>query len=318
MPRKDHYHRNILAIVYDFDGTLTPQPMQEYTVLPQLGISGEAFWAEVNAEVQRTGGDSILTYMRLLVEKIEANKKHLSRDILRDLAAGIRYYPGVDSWFERINTYVTEKSAGSVETRHYIVSAGLSEILEGISIKRHFTRIYASQYYFDHHEAARFPTIVINDTAKTQYLFRINKGREETRDTINEYMPETARPIPFQHMLYVGDGLTDVPCMTVVKNYGGFAVAVHHPRSADAIKVCRELVDANRIDFYAPADYGAGRKLERRVHKILDLVIARILFEQERHEFLNDMAPSPRVPPLAKRAPIETKPNKKRTRLSPK
>ena len=289
MARKEHYHRNTLAIVYDFDGTLTPQPMQEYTVLPQLGISGEEFWAEVNAEVRRTGGDAILTYMRLLVEKIEANKAHLSREALRKLAAGIEYYPGVDSWFERINNYVADKTGGSVQTRHYIISAGLSEILEGISIKHHFTRIYASQYYFDHHEAARFPTVVINDTAKTQYLFRINKGRESSLETINEYMPEGDRPIPFQHMLYVGDGLTDVPCMTVVKNYGGFAVAVHKPRSQEAVKVCRELVDANRIDFYAPADYGPARKLEQRVHKILDLIIARISFEQERHEFLKDM-----------------------------
>jgi len=289
MSRKESYHRNTLAIVYDFDGTLTPQPMQEYTVLPQLGISGEEFWTEVNAEVRRTGGDSILTYMRLLVEKIEANKAHLSREALRKLATGIKYYPGVESWFDRINRYVNEKTGGTVQTRHYIVSAGLSEILEGINIKHHFTRIYASQYYFDHHEAARFPTVVINDTAKTQYLFRINKGREHSLETINEYMPEGERPIPFQHMLYVGDGLTDVPCMTVVKNYGGFAVAVHRPRSEEAIQVCRELVDANRIDFYAPADYSPARKLERRVHKILDLIIARIAFEQEHHEFLKDM-----------------------------
>ncbi|MEQ8233160.1 MAG: HAD family hydrolase [Gammaproteobacteria bacterium] len=290
MPRKDTYRRSTLAIVYDFDGTLTPQPMQEYTVLPQLGIAGGAFWAEVNDEARRTGGDPILTYMRLLVEKIEANKAHLSREALRQLAAGIEYYPGVEDWFERINAYVETNTAGAVQVRHYIVSAGLSEILEGISIKHHFARIYASQYYFDHHEAARFPTVVINDTAKTQYLFRINKGREEQLETINEYMPEGERPIPFQHMLYVGDGLTDVPCMTVVKNYGGFAVAVHKPRSQASIDVCRELVDANRIDFYAPADYRAGKRLESRVQTILDLIIARINFEHERHDFLHEMA----------------------------
>ena len=289
MPRKDSAHRNTLAIVYDFDGTLTPQPMQEYTVLPELGISGDAFWAEVDAEVKRTGGDSILTYMRLLVEKIEANKAHLSRQALQELAAEIKYYPGVDSWFNRINTYVDRKSGGQTQVRHYIVSAGLSEILEGISIKDHFTRIYASQYYFDHHEAARFPTVVINDTAKTQYLFRINKGREEAFETINEYMPELERPIPFQHMLYVGDGLTDVPSMTVVKKYGGFAVAVHKTRNAASIAVCKNLVDANRIDFYAPADYRASRKLEKRVHKILELIIARISFEREHRAFLKEM-----------------------------
>ena len=131
MPRKSkpQFHRNVLALVYDFDGTLTPQPMQEYTVLPQLGISGEEFWQEVNDEVIRTGGDSILTYMRLLVEKIDTNKKHLSRDALRDLAKKIKYFPGVEGWFERVNQYVHERSAGAVEVKHYIISAGLSEII---------------------------------------------------------------------------------------------------------------------------------------------------------------------------------------------
>ncbi len=281
--------RDTLAIVYDFDGTLTPQPMQEYTVLPQLGISPQAFWQEVNAEVRATGGDAILTYMRLLVEKIEANKAHLSREALRRLARSIQYYPGVAGWFERINAYVTNCSGGLVQTRHYIISAGLSEILEGISIKHHFERIYASQYHFNHHEVACFPTVVINDTSKTQYLFRINKGRETPGESINEYMPEAERPIPFTHMLYIGDGLTDVPCMTVTKKYGGFAVAVHNPASAASIETCRELVRAERIDYFAAADYRPGRILEKRVKTLLDLIIARIQFARERHAFLQTL-----------------------------
>jgi len=283
------FTRNTLAMVYDFDGTLTPQPMQEYTVLPELGIAPAAFWKEVNHEVRTTGGDAILAYMRLLVEKIEANKAHLNRDALRRLARGIQYYPGVTGWFDRINAYVGAQSQGAVETRHYIVSAGLSEILEGISIKHHFERIYASQYHFNHHEVACFPTIVINDTSKTQYLFRINKGREAAGESINEYMPESARPIPFTHMLYIGDGLTDVPCMTVTKKYGGFAVAVHNPADAASIETCRELVRADRIDYFAAADYRPGRVLEKRVKTLLDLIIARIMFARERHAFLQDL-----------------------------
>ncbi|MFP6681458.1 MAG: HAD family hydrolase [Gammaproteobacteria bacterium] len=277
--------RNTLAMVYDFDGTLTPQPMQEYTVLPELGITGDEFWSEVNDEVKRTGGDSILTYMRLLVEKIDQNKKHLSRDALRKLAANIKYYPGVDSWFDRINQYVKDLSRGRVQVRHYIISAGLGEILEGVSIKSKFERIYASEYFFNHHEAACFPTIVINDTTKTQYLFRIKKGREDSSDSINEYMPEGERPIPFDNMLYIGDGLTDVPCMTVVKNYGGFAVAVHDPNNRASVSVCRDLANADRIDYYAPADYNKCRKLEKRVHTIIDVIVAKILFEHEKFKF---------------------------------
>lgn len=283
--KKERFNRHTLAMVYDFDGTLTPQPMQEYTVLPELGISGKAFWDEVNGEVKRTGGDSILTYMRLLVDKIDENKKHLSRDALRKLARNIEYYPGVEAWFDRINQYVDEKSGGKVQVRHYIISAGLGEILEGVSIKSKFERIYASEYFFNHHEAACFPTIVINDTSKTQYLFRINKGREESGESINEYMPERDRPIPFENMLYIGDGLTDVPCMTVVKNYGGFAVAVHNPANQNSIAVCRNLAAANRIDYFAPADYNKRRKLEKRVHTIVDLIVAKILFEHEKFKF---------------------------------
>tara|TARA_A100001037_G_C14989401_1_gene561847 strand:- start:89 stop:967 length:879 start_codon:yes stop_codon:yes gene_type:complete len=279
-------HQRTLAIVYDFDGTLTPLPMQEYTVLPELGIDSSKFWAEVEREVKITEGDPILTYMRLLVEKIEAKKAHLSRESLRELAGAMQYYPGVETWFDRINEYVAQSSGGTIETRHYIISAGLKEILEGITIKKHFNEIYASQYYFDHHEAARFPTIVINDTAKTQYLFRINKGRETYGETINEYMPESIRPIPFENMLYIGDGLTDVPCMTVMKNYGGFSVAVHGLKDPNALETCRKLAAAERIDFYAPADYREDKVLEKRVHKILQLIIARINFETERKIFL--------------------------------
>jgi 2-hydroxy-3-keto-5-methylthiopentenyl-1-phosphate phosphatase len=287
-PVRSAFTRDTLAIVYDFDGTLTPQPMQEYTVLPQLGISPQAFWSEVNDEVRRTGGDSILAYMRLLVEKIEANKAHLSREALRRLARGIKYYPGVAGWFDRVNRYVSAQSGGHVHTRHYIISAGLSEILEGISIKHHFERIYASQYHFNHHEVACFPTVVINDTSKTQYLFRINKGREAAGESINEYMPEAERPIPFGHMIYIGDGLTDVPCMTVTKMYGGFAVAVHNPEHAGSIETCRELVRANRIDYYAPADYRAGRSLEKRLRTLVDIIVARIRFAREHHAFLQE------------------------------
>ncbi|MEC9248675.1 MAG: HAD family hydrolase [Pseudomonadota bacterium] len=277
--------QNTLALVYDFDGTLTPQPMQEYTVLPELELEAEDFWKEVDEERNRTGGDPILTYMRLLIEKIEERKAHLSRDSLRKLATLIEYYPGVETWFNRINKYVAEKSNSMVDTRHYIVSAGLGEILEGISIKKFFRKIYASQYYFDHHEVARFPTTVINDTAKTQYLFRINKGLEETSEDINSFMPEVDRPIPFRNMLYIGDGLTDVPSMSVVKNYGGYAIAVHKPNDSKTIGVCRQLLAANRIDFFSSADYSHKSDLEHLVHKVLDLMLARAAFEKERVQF---------------------------------
>jgi len=285
MVRNVGFKQKIIALVYDFDGTLTPQPMQEYTVLPELGIDSNTFWKEVDRETRKTRGDPILTYMRLLVEKIELNKAHLSRKILRKLASSILYYPGVENWFDRINNYIKQKSNGLVTPRHYIVSAGLSEILEGISIKKHFRKIYASQYFFDHHETAKFPTNVINDTVKTQYLFRINKGVEDTLETINNYMPEENRPIPFRNIIYVGDGLTDVPSMTVVKKNGGFSIAVHKPKDKKSIEVCSKLLTADRIDFFAPANYQKGSNLEKEIKIIIDVIISRINFDKARFDF---------------------------------
>jgi len=259
------FARNTLALIYDFDGTLTPQPMQEYTVLPQLGIAPQDFWAEVNAEAKRTGGDGILTYMRLLVEKIEANKAHLSRDALRKLARDVQYFPGVETWFERVNRYVASASGGTVQARHYIISAGLSEILEGISIKHHFERIYASQYHFNHHEVACFPTIVINDTSKTQYLFRINKGVHNNweHERINRYKPDEDRPVPFERMIFIGDGDTDVPTMKMMHTKGGYSIAVYDPRNSerDQQKIYG-LISEDRVNFVAAADYREGSALD--------------------------------------------------------
>ena len=282
---RNTFRQNTIAIVYDFDGTLSPQPMQEYTVLPELGLSPRAFWEECQREAKKYKADDMLTYMRLLTEKIEARQTHLNRKKLRELAKGIHYFPGVESWFDRINEHVKVATGVKVKIRHYIISAGLKEILEGVSIRRHFEQMYASEYYFDHHDAARFPTVVINDTSKTQYIFRINKGIEDINRSINEYMPESERPIPFENMLYIGDGLTDVPCMTVTKNNGGFAVAVHKPRSAESLAVCRKLARAKRIDYFAPADYRPGKTLEKRVKLILDVIMARIMFHKEQFAF---------------------------------
>ncbi|MES9900958.1 MAG: HAD family hydrolase [Sedimenticola sp.] len=279
------FKQNTIAIVYDFDGTLSPQPMQEYTVLPELGEHPGNFWNECTKEAKKYKADGMLTYMRLLIEKMDANHTHLDKKKLRKLAKDIKYYPGVETWFDRINDHVRYKSNGKIKVKHYIISAGLKEILDGIKIRKHFERMFASEYYFDHHDAAKFPTVVINDTSKTQYLFRINKGVEDINKSINEYMPENERPIPFSNMIYIGDGLTDVPCMTVAKNNGGFAVAVHKPGSQKSVSACRELAKGNRIDYFAPANYEKGKKLEKRVKLMLDVIVAKIMFEKEKFSF---------------------------------
>jgi phosphoserine phosphatase len=281
MAERRKFRHDTIAMIYDFDGTLTAQPMQEYTVLPKLGVKPEIFWKEVKREAIRTHGDQMLAYMRMLLKKIEEKQQHISRDDFRWLGRRILYYPGVKEWFPRVGNYVRQRGKGVVKLRNYIISAGQKEILEGIAIRDHFRRIFASEYIFDHHGVATFPNIVINDTIKTQYIFRINKGKEDIRESINEHMPDDQRAIPFSNMIYFGDGMTDVPGMTVTKKSGGYAIAVHKAGDGKSEQTCRDLLEANRVDFYAPADFRKNSSLDRRVKLILDIVTARILYQRE-------------------------------------
>ena len=281
MTERRHYVQNKIAIVYDFDGTLSPQPMQEYTVLPELGIPAKEFWKEVSKQARETESEGMLVYMRLLIEKAEAKQIHLGRDKLSKLAKEIKYFPGVETWFSRINNFVKEIGHGKSKVEHYIISAGMKEILEGTSIQKKFKNIFASEYHFDHHGVAVFPKQLITDTTKTQFLFRINKGKQKLTENINQHMPEHKRPIPFSNIIYIGDGLTDVPSMTVTKQSGGHSIAVYKPKSSKGATVCKELLKASRVHFIAPADYTEGAVLETRMKLLLRSVIASIDYERE-------------------------------------
>ena len=278
--KRERFFQSTIAIVYDFDGTLSPQPMQEYTVLPKIGVEPREFWKRVDRDARETESDRMLVYMRHILEDLEKGKIHITREDFAAMASRIKYFAGVTTWFTRMNKYVRTKSGGRVSLRHYLVSAGQKEILDGASIRKHFRRIYASEYHFNHNGVATFPKLLVTDTMKTQFLFRINKGREGIGESINEHMPEWQRPIPFQNMIYVGDGMTDVPSMALTKKAGGHTVAVYQPNGTGR-KVCVELLHAGRADFIAAADYRAGSRLSARVKLLLDAIVADIAYRRE-------------------------------------
>ncbi|MBW8038978.1 MAG: haloacid dehalogenase-like hydrolase [Planctomycetes bacterium] len=281
--KKDTFMHNVIAIVYDFDGTLTPQPMQEYTILPEIGITkGRQFWKAVEKEAFKTGGEDIVTYMRLMIEMSNRKRFPVTTKVLKSLAKNINYYPGVKTFFKRISDYVeTQFDDINVVLRHYIISAGLKEIISGASIAKYFYRIFASEYYYNEYGQAVFPKVIVNDTLKTQFIFRINKGKESLHENINLYMPAEQRPIPFQNILYIGDGLTDVPCMTVIRKNGGYAIAVFKPGDSKGLKTCKKLLRAERVNFIAGADYTNQKELDRLVKLLLNNIVEGIRYNKE-------------------------------------
>jgi phosphoserine phosphatase len=276
------FDRKTIALVYDFDGTLSPRPMQEYAFLPQIGADAAAFWAESNALAKQTGADPLITYMHLMYRKAKEKGVRIDRADLVAQGRHVELYPGVEDWFDAIGAYVkSHAQSHGVHLRHYLVSSGLTEIVEGTSIYRRFHNVFASEYWFEAYDLP-YPKRVITDTGKTQYLFRINKGVEDLGESINQHMPEAARPIPFGNMVYFGDGDTDVPSMAVMRKNGGYAVAVYPAGKSKGRAKCVDLFKAGRCDFFAPADYRDGSDLFRRTCLLLDRILADIRVQEER------------------------------------
>jgi hypothetical protein len=217
--------------------------------------------------------------MHLMYKKAKARGVRIDREELVALGRDVELFPGVDGWFDEIAQYVALRSEShGVTLRHYLVSSGLTEIIEGTRIRGHFHNVFASEYWFDAYDLP-YPKRVITDTGKTQYLFRINKGVENLGDSINHHMPEAVRPIPFSNMIYFGDGDTDVPSMAVMRKNGGYAVAVHPPGKNRG--KCVDLFKAGRCDFFAPADYRRGLELFRRTCLLIDRMLADIRVQEE-------------------------------------
>jgi 2-hydroxy-3-keto-5-methylthiopentenyl-1-phosphate phosphatase len=272
--------RPVAAIMYDFDKTLCTRDMQEYSFIPGLGISAQAFWGE-SAKLSSLGMDRILAYMYLMLKKARESDKPIRRKDFVALGNDIDFFPGVQDWFERINEYGRTRN---VTVEHYIISSGLTEIIEGSPIRKNFRKVYACEFHYDANGAADWPLVSVNYTTKTQFLFRINKGVLDVSDdeALNRYVPEDERPVPFRNMVYIGDGLTDVPCMKLVKSNGGHSIAVFRKGQKPVVE---NLLKDQRVNFIAPANYSEGQALDLLVKKIIDRMdVVNDLVESHRQQ----------------------------------
>ena len=268
-----------VALIYDFDGTLAPGNMQEYDFIPAVGKSNKEFWTDANVLAETQDADPVLAYMARMIQEAQSKGLSLRREAFQESGRNIRYYKGVEEWFSRMNAYAAERG---IRLIHYINSSGMKEIIEGTSIAKEFKHIYACSFLYNVDGIAYWPAVAVNYTNKTQFIFKINKGVESVYDThmVNRYMEENLRPVPFKRMIYVGDGMTDIPCMKLVKNYGGHSIAVYNPDDKNKRKDMNTLIRDNRVNFVCAADYSEGSEMDTVVKSIMDKIAADLRLEQ--------------------------------------
>ena len=257
--------RPIVAFLYDFDKTLCTTDMQDYAFIPSLGMTPKEFWAEANGFGRGNRIDGILAYMYTMIREAEKRNRPFTREDLVEKGRSIVLFPGVQEWFGRINAFGDSQG---VQVEHYIISSGLREIIEGSSISGEFKEIYASEFYYDEAGKPVWPKLTVNFTAKTQFVYRINKGVLDVSDdkTLNDSMPDDSKRVPFTNMVYMGDGLSDVPCMKMMRAYGGQAIAVYQESNRMGVE---DLLAKGRVDFIFPADYSEDTALDLTVKNII-------------------------------------------------
>lgn len=266
----------IVALIYDFDGTLSPGNMQEFGFIQAVGKTPKEFWTMSDGLAAGQDASNVLSYMKMMFDEARKNGITLRRSDFRRFGQHIQLYEGVKGWFKAVNEY---GAAHGVQIEHYINSSGLKEIIEGSPIASEFKHIFACTYIYNEAGEAVWPGISVDYTAKTQFIFKISKGIFSAHDNkkVNESVAEDKKRIPYPQMIYFGDGETDIPSMKIVTMFGGHSIAVYDPSNAKKKAFAEKLKKQKRVSFTAPADY----RTDSRTFKVVCAIIDKIKADYE-------------------------------------
>jgi hypothetical protein len=296
------FTQNIIACIWDFDKTLIPEYMQS-PLFRRYGINEAGFWNETNnlMEQYRRRGYFIsgeIAYLNHLLTYVLAGAMpKLSNKVLRECGADIKFYPGLPDFFSRAKTFVTEREIyrkHEIQLEHYIVSTGLAEMVRGSAIAKYVDGIWGCEFIenplqpgFLKQEELEISAeaeiaqigMVIDNTTKTKALFEINKGTNKNAAIdVNANITPEDRRIPFQNMIYIADGPSDIPSFSVVKKGGGKAYGVYNPARSDEFAQNDRLRQVGRIDHYGPADYtetsSTAHWLKLHIQAMCDRIVA--------------------------------------------
>jgi phosphoserine phosphatase len=258
---------DIIAVVFDFDDTLMPDTTSK--LLRAHAIQPEQFWPSARA-LLKDGYDQPSAYLRLLLGSVGQGKPlgKLTNKHLAEFGASLDgdFYPGLPSFFDDLKAEVAKLP--NIEIEFYIISGGLQAMLQGNpTVQKYFAGVHGCQLGEDDEGTLTHIKRSVTFTEKTRYLFEINKGISQSESEVNPFLvnrdiPQSERRIPFKNILYVGDGLTDIPCFSTVKHFGGEAFGVFDPANPEKAKQAIQefMVPRRVIGMYPPA-YGQNDAL---------------------------------------------------------
>jgi haloacid dehalogenase-like hydrolase len=297
------FSQTVIAVVWDFDKTLIPGNMQG-PLFARYGVDERTFWAEVDGlrdfylqhGAQRVSDDNL--YLNHILEYVRAGRfKGLNNAILRELGAELTFHPGMPELLTTLQDVVAADHTyehHDISVEHYIVSTGLRPMIEGSAIRPYVEDVWACEFieashppgYAEPSQQRLFGereihalAYIIDNTSKTRALFEINKGTNKAPEIhVNSWLPRELRRVPFQNMIYVADGPSDVPAWSLVRSEGGRTLGVYQRGSRAQFEQISQLQRDGRIHAFAEADYRpestAWLWLTTEVRRIADRIVA--------------------------------------------
>lgn len=266
----------VITVICDFDGTLGPDTTS--LLLKSKGIDPEPFWGKITNMVKRKEWDPTQAYMHKIIELTQTGEiTPITRKELNELGQKVKLFPGVSEVFPELKEFVQKHASlkdRGIQIEFYIISGGLKEIIRGTPIANHMAGIFGC--HFHHKRGSGYASSVkstISFTEKTKFVYAIHKGISPTEIRkepylVNSVVKEGDRRIPISNMVYIGDGPSDIPCMSMITKREGKSIGV--TQKGTAFKKGYELAIGGRttVGPYS-ADFRAGSDMRNTLEEII-------------------------------------------------
>lgn len=270
--------QNIIAVVFDFDDTLAPDSTSSF--LERQGFKVQDFWKSVDPLIEM-GWDPVLAYLFRMVEESKKRQRGLfTRADFELHGRALKPFPGATAIFSRIRKHVASVCPYAV-VEYYVISSGIRTTLQYSPLAKHFTEIWACDFHYGAKGGIEFPKNVISFTDKTRYLYHISKGvigpemKNKPFEVNRKFLPSRLR-IPLNNIVYVGDGYTDIPCFSLIKNSGGIAIGVYDRHNREKWGRAWGFAEDGRVSNLVPADYGRKSALSDSLLMATESIARRI------------------------------------------
>lgn len=270
---------DVIALVFDFDDTLAPDSTSGF--LEHIGVDTAAFWSSRVDPLLASGWDPVPAYLNAMIElSKEGGHGTITQALLQNWGQTLPLHAGVETLFDRLRREVRQVQP-QVQLEFYLISSGIGDVVRHTRIAHEFTQIWASEFVYGSDGGIYFPRRIVSFTDKTRYLFHVQKGiigpaYDGKPFEVNRKVPEDRLRVPFDQMVFVGDGYTDIPCFSLVRQAGGIAFGVWDPKHRDKRSRAWGFIEDGRVNNLNQARYDPDAELYQWLEEAVISLAGRI------------------------------------------